>query len=133
MTLTTAMLPTLLSWILFLAGPGYADLMQAIHLHETAGGKYYIGDGGASVGPFHIGRAYWQDGTAEGGVRWPYALAWSRIHAEWVMHWYWQRYGARTDEQRARMHNGGPRGHRRRATLAYWRAIKRRLRRTSHE
>jgi hypothetical protein len=38
---------------------------------------------------------------------------------------YWARYGGSnpTDERLARQHNGGPRGHRKAATLAYWRKV----------
>jgi hypothetical protein len=37
---------------------------------------------------------------------------------------YWQRYGLVTDEQRARGHNGGPKGPQRASTLAYWAGVK---------
>ena len=37
---------------------------------------------------------------------------------------YWARYGAKTPEQKARMHNGGLYGHQRKATLKYWAGVK---------
>ena len=40
---------------------------------------------------------------------------------------YWARYGATTDEQRARSHNGGPRGPQRASTLGYWASVKKYL------
>lgn len=36
---------------------------------------------------------------------------------------YWARYGAKTPEQKARMHNGGLYGHQRKATLKYWAGV----------
>ena len=36
---------------------------------------------------------------------------------------YWRRYGAETDEQKARVWNGGPRGMSKKATERYWRKV----------
>jgi len=81
-------------------------LFDAIREVESAGDDYAVGDGGASKGPYQIGRAYWSDS----GLPWDYdECVWSRRHCEAVMLAYWQRYGARTNEQRARCHNSGPR------------------------
>jgi len=88
-----------------------------------------VGDGGASRGPYQIGMAYWTDGCQTAGVRWDYlSLVWSRPHCETVIKAYWRRYGAATDQQRARMHNGGPDGHLEAGTLEYWRKVSAALR-----
>ena len=42
---------------------------------------------------------------------------------------YWTRYGAVTDEQRARIWNGGPRGMSKAATLPYWAKVQKELER----
>jgi hypothetical protein len=42
---------------------------------------------------------------------------------EIVMRRYWERYDAVTDEQKARIWNGGPGGMRKKTTLAYWRKV----------
>lgn len=107
--------------------PDHRPLLDAIRAVESGGDNYAIGDGGRSRGPYQIGKPYWQDGCEFGKVNWPYELVYSRRHSEQVMLWYWQRYGARTDEQRARMHNGGARGHRKQVTLPYWRRVQREL------
>jgi len=44
---------------------------------------------------------------------------------------YGKMYGAKTPEEYARIWNGGPRGMRKRATLAYWRGIQRWMRATA--
>ena len=107
--------------LLSLPAPGGWRLFAAIRQVESAGDDFAVGDDGCSRGPYQITRAYWTDAR----VPWPYdPYVWSARHCEVVMVRYWARYGARTDEQRARMHNGGPRGHRKRCALRYWRAVK---------
>ena len=44
--------------------------------------------------------------------------------AEEMMLIYWEWYGMRSDEQKARSHNGGPRGPEKDSTLEYWNKVK---------
>ncbi len=98
-----------------------AALYAAIRTVESGGNDRAIGDGGRAKGPYQIHRGYWRDGCEFGKVRWSYDKhVWDRAKCQQVVAWYWQRYGASTDEERARMHNGGPRGHEKAATLGYW-------------
>jgi hypothetical protein len=124
------------------------DALHAIREVETGGlpdhGRGAVGDGGRALGPFQIHRAYWQDAadrdplvaaqTHSACLR---DLAYSRK----VVHAYMARYakaetarllagkGTLADvEKIARIHNGGPRGHRKAATLGYWRKVQRHLR-----
>jgi len=84
-------------------------LYNAIRQVESAGDDYAIGDEGDSLGPYQISSAYWADACEYAGVQWDYhELVWSRSHCEQAMSWYWQRYGAKTDEDRARLHVAGP-------------------------
>ena len=46
---------------------------------------------------------------------------------EKIMLAYWKKYGATTDEARCRLHNGGPRGTKKAATIPYWRKVKKEL------
>lgn len=105
---------------------GLGSLFAAIRQVESGGDDYAIGDGGRSRGPYQIGLAYWQDACAQGGCQWDYLrLVWSRPHCEQVMRWYWKRYGAETDEERARCHNSGPRWRQKYGlTDKYWRRVK---------
>jgi len=60
-------------------------------------------------GSYRITWRYWKDATEYGRVDWNYeSLVYSSEHCEQIMRWYWQRYGAMKDEQKARMHNSGP-------------------------
>ena len=107
-------------------------LFAAIRQVESGGDdplSKIVGDGGLSRGPYQISRAYWRDACEHGGMDWSYeTYVWNRARCEHVMRCYWSRYGATTDEQRARMHNGGPTGPRKRATLTYWKKVRKQFR-----
>lgn len=97
-------------------------LLDAIREVESGGNDYAVGDGGRSKGPYQCGRLAWADG---GGNPDDYdRLVWDRRECEKVMVRYWQRYGARTDEERARLWNGGPRWREKPATEEYWRRVR---------
>lgn len=99
-----------------------ARLFDAIRWVESSNNNYAVGDGGVSRGPYQIGRAYWQDAIEYGHVDWDYDIhVWSASHCEQIMLWYWARYGARTLEDCARLHNGGPSMQ---GTDGYWKKIK---------
>jgi hypothetical protein len=83
------------------------------------------GDSGRSIGPCQIMEAYHKDGCGCGD----YQACRQRAHAEATMIGYWRRYCpralARGDwETLTRVHNGGPRGHRKAATRAYWHKVR---------
>ncbi len=106
-----------------------ARYFNAIRIVESGEDDWAVGDGGKSRGPYQIGRAYWKDGCEYGGVlghpEWDYDLfVWSRPKVEQVMKWYWRRYKAFTWEQKARMHNGGPKGMEKQATVVYWERVR---------
>ncbi len=99
-----------------------ARLFAAIRQHESVNGTILSGDNGASLGEYHIGRDYWQDAIEYGRVDWGYSTyVWSAPHCRQVMLWYWSRYGARTLEDCARLHNGGSSMQ---GTDDYWQKIK---------
>ncbi len=112
-------------------------LLAAIRHVESMGGKKRVGDRGRSLGDYHIGRRYWNEATRFAGARWDYdTYVWSRRHCRQVMMWYWQRWcpqplqRVRGGSPRAgdlsalaRVHNGGPAGARKPATLRYWRRV----------
>ncbi len=87
------------------------------------------GDGGRSLGPYQISRAYWRDSGVPGRYEWVRDQA----YAERVMIAYWQRHCpsalARHDWQTlARVHNGGPNGAQKLQTISYWRRAREQLR-----
>ena len=110
------------------AGFDPRPVLDAIRQVETGGHpdpSNAVGDGGKALGPYQIHRVYWQDAVerdpslvANGET---YANVRSQAYAERVILAYWSRYAKSwTAEELARIHNGGPKGHRRKATLGYW-------------
>lgn len=108
------------------------EFFAALCQVETGGREGAVGDGGRALGPYQIHRAYHADSRVPG----PYAHVRDRAYAERVMVAYWRRYCPdaldRGDLQTlARVHNGGPGGHRKRSTLKYWQKVHTELRRLS--
>ena len=121
---------------MLLASPAMANddqrsLLDAIRQVETGGHanpKNAKGDGGRSLGPYQISKAYWKDS----GVPGRYQMVRSTFYAERVMIGYWKRYCPRALAKRdwqtlARIHNGGPKGTSNRRTLPYWRRVQAKL------
>jgi hypothetical protein len=109
----------------------HARLLQAISDWESSYGTVLVGDGGKSIGPFHIQRAYWQDAVEhDPSIGGEYQDVYDDEYARKIVLAYWDRHGPdrATNEQLARIHNGGPRGHKKRSTIAYWREVSRILR-----
>lgn len=98
---------------------------RALHRVETSGRLGPIlGDNGAALGPLQIHRAYWQDSGVPGQYSDCADLAYSRR----VVTAYLRRYARNAWERGdamslARVHNGGPSGAKKRATLAYGRKV----------
>jgi len=109
----------------------FTRFFAAVRQVESAGNDRMVGDAGRSRGPYQIQRVYWADACAYGKVKWDYnTFVWSRQRSEQVMRWYWQRhcpraYAARDWKTMARIHNGGPAGARKIATIKYWQKVKR--------
>jgi hypothetical protein len=102
------------------------NLLDAMYTVESKRGKELVGDGGRAIGPYQIWREYWQD-----AVEWDKTIGGSykdcmdKAYSEKIVRAYWARYAPKgaTVEQLARIHNGGPKGHTRNATLKYWQKI----------
>ena len=102
-------------------------LLDAIRQVESNGGRdTRDGDGGDARGPYQIHKAYWIDATRFLGVRWPYSDARDEAKARAAVRAYLDHYGrGKSLEAKARIHNGGPRGDRKKATEKYWEKVKR--------
>lgn len=117
--------------------PRVRAVLNAIRIVETGGHARpadAVGDGGRSIGPYQIGRAYWRNA----GVAGRYDQVRDAAYAERVIVAYWRRYCPRAlasgDAQTlARVHNGGPAGARYAATLGYWAKVRKELNRRGTE
>ena len=107
-------------------------LLAAIKQVESGGDANAIGDQGKALGAFQIWKSYWQDGVAYvpsiGGC---YQDCKDPKYSEFVVRAYLARYAPKgktvTLEMLARIHNGGPRGYLKPATLKYWVKIQKAL------
>jgi len=101
-------------------------LVQAICQVETGGEAdpaNAVGDKGKAIGPYQIHKAYWVDATQyDKSIGGTYADCKDKAYATKVVKAYLRRYAPKNAsmEVLARQHNGGPKGHRKNATLGYW-------------
>lgn len=109
------------------------DLVQAIRFVESSNlPDHRVPRGKAGeIGPLQITEAYWIDSGVQGTWHDCQTLDYSLK----VIFAYWHRYCPQALESGdlqtlARIHNGGPRGHRKTATLTYWRKIQSAMHRT---
>jgi hypothetical protein len=116
---------TILLLCVFLSSTPLEKTLDAICQVES-GGRDVVGDGGLAVGPYQIHRAYWQDGTRFLGVTWPYSDARNPDKARRVVRAYLLHYSRKlpqTPQTWARIHNGGPKGPQKAATIVYWKKV----------
>lgn len=115
------------------------QVLSAVKQIETGSGDglNVIGDDGKAFGPFQIHEAYWQDSGIPGSHR---QCLKSYDYSRRVVVAYMERYapeamdrlkagkGTLSDAERiARVHNGGPSGDRKDATVAYWDKVRKAL------
>lgn len=104
--------------------PALDRLLDAIAIVESNGNPHAVGDGGRAIGAYQIHKSYWKDGTRFLGVTWSYEQAKDPAKAREVVRAYLLHYGRDKGLlDKARIHNGGPRGYRKDATLNYARRI----------
>ena len=127
------LLSLLLSAMVAAAAPvarGHERLLEAIKQVESRGNPNAVGDNGRAIGPFQIWKSYWQDAVEhDKNIGGRYEDCKNEDYARRIVLAYWDRYAPAdaTDEQLARLHNGGPKGHKLKATLKYWAKVKKEL------
>jgi hypothetical protein len=95
-------------------------LLDAIAHIESNCDRNAVGDGGKALGVYQIHRDYWGEGTEILGVDWPHRDAIDPEKARRVVRAYLLYYGkGKSLLDMARIHNGGPRGCTKKATLRY--------------
>lgn len=103
--------------------------LDALAIVESNNNDKAVGDNGKAIGRYQIWQVYWKDALKHapelGGK---YGKVRGKVYAERVLVAYLHRYApkalAKGDYKTlARIHNGGPRGSRRRATLPYWNRV----------
>jgi hypothetical protein len=110
------------------------DVLAAIRIVESNDDPDAVGDGGDSIGCYQIQKCYWLDAKEFSDLGGTYLDCYNRGYADRTVRFYMARYATErrlgrevTQEDIARIHNGGPNGHKKSATLKYWNKVKENL------
>ena len=109
----------------------HVKLLAAMCEVESNGDCSKVGKVG-ELGCYQIRECFWIDALEhDPDIGGEYEDVIDREYAEKVIYAFWDRYATEerlgrpvTDEDRARMHNGGPNGYKKTATVKYWNKIK---------
>lgn len=106
------------------------QLLAAIATVESGNDSNAVGDGGKAIGAYQIHKVYWQDAVEfDKTLGGSYQDCYDPDYARRVVLAYLKRYApaGATQETLARIHNGGPRGYLKKATLKYWAKVQKEL------
>ncbi len=117
------------------------DAIQAVESGGCPDPLNALGDNGRSYGPFQIMKGYWTDAVghdpslAADGKTWENTRGPGSVdYSKKVIQAYMNRYATAsrlgrppTNQDIARIHNGGPNGHKKDGTLEYWRKVSAKL------
>ena len=103
------------------------QLLDAIMKVESKGDiNCKDGDNGKAIGPYQIWKSYWEDAIEyDHSIGGTYQDCRKKDYSEKIIRSYWKRYAPinATDEQLARIHNGGPKGYKKKCTIKYWKKV----------
>lgn len=107
-------------------------LLRAICKVESNCNSDAVGDGGKAIGPYQIWYVYWKDAVEhDPSIGGSYRDCLNKGYSEKIVRAYMDRYANErrlrrpvTDQDRARIHNGGPNGYNKTSTLKYWKKVK---------
>jgi len=127
------LVPAVVVLVLLMSADAVAQsdrLLDAIEQVESGGRTNVVGDNGKAIGPFQIHEVYWIDAIKhDPSIGGSYSDCKDPTYARRIVRAYMDRYAPKgaSDEVLARIHNGGPKGHRKDATVKYWVKVRRRL------
>lgn len=108
----------------------YSALIEALIAVESGGQDMAIGDGNKARGALQIHRAVVEDVNRFNGTRYTHNQMTNRVAARKVCDLYLQRYAkGSSNEEAARIWNGGPTGPSKAATKRYWARVNREIKR----
>ena len=95
---------------------------------ESSGNDQAIGDNGRAIGALQIHKSVVLDVNRITGSNYRHQDMTNRVAAMAVCQAYLEHYGrGKSLEEQARIWNGGPSGHKKAATVSYWRRVQRNL------
>ena len=107
------------------------ELVKAIHKVESGGriGRNIYGDNGKAIGPLQIHFENWKDATDfDRSIGGKYLDCHKLEYSKRIFDAYLRRYATgKSAEEKARIWNGGPKGHEKSATKRYWKEVKKNL------
>jgi hypothetical protein len=110
------------------------DVLTAIRTVESNNNPDAVGDNGNAIGIYQIWRSYHKDAVEFDSIGGRYSDCFNPAYADRVVRAYMRRYANErrlgrpvTQQDIARIHNGGPNGWRKSATLKYWEKVKKEL------
>ena len=111
--------------------PQQTQLVHALIQVESNGQDDAIGDKGSAIGCLQIWEIYWRDACERSNIGGKYYDCFTRDYSIKVFDAYMKRYAreawtnpAKFDAEKvARIHNGGPKGYRKNATIKYWKKV----------
>lgn len=104
------------------------NLIAALITVESGGRDMAIGDHGKARGPLQIHKAVVEDVNRFNGTHYTWVGMTNRAAARKVCELYLNRYAkGKSDQEAARIWNGGPTGHTKSATKPYWAKVERNL------
>lgn len=105
-------------------------LLDALATVESNNNDDAVGDAGKALGRYQIWEIYWQDAVENCPdlKRAGYECVKDKVYAERILVAYMLRYAKQAVEDNdyqklSRIHNGGPRGYKKKATVAYWNKV----------
>jgi hypothetical protein len=112
----------------------FDNMLNGIELVESGGDPWAIGDGGEAVGSYQIHKIYVDDVNRILDKRmivhrdfpFTYKDRYDPKKSREMATIFLKHYGGSTEEM-ARKHNGGPQGHKKKATEKYWAKVKARM------
>ena len=101
-----------------------SNLISALIIVESSGNDQSIGDQGRAIGCLQIHKAVVLDVNKFTGSHYRHQDMTNRVAARAVCQAYLEHYGrGKSLEEQARIWNGGPTGHKKAATVSYWRRV----------
>jgi len=114
-----------------------SPLEKAVHMVESSGSTAsgIVGDNGDAIGPMQIHRGCWTDAVEyNDSIGGEYSDCDGLEYSLKIFRAYLARYAKPKrigsmpyDEAAARIWNGGPNGHKKKATLKYWKKVSKHL------
>ena len=106
------------------------DVLAAIRIVESNDDPDAVGDGGDSIGCYQIQKCYWLDAKEFSDLGGTYLDCYNRGYADRTVRFYMARYATErrlgrevTQEDIARIHNGGPNGYKKECTKKFWKKV----------